>query len=115
MSALFIDAGLLVITAFISPFRADRDQIRERIGDSFIEVYVSTPLEECERRDPKGLYVKAREGRIKDFTGIDSPYEPPVNPQLTIDTSKVEVTAAVDQILKYLENKGYLQVLDPGL
>jgi bifunctional enzyme CysN/CysC len=116
VSALFVDAGLLVITAFISPFRADRNQIRERIGDAqFIEVYVSTPLEECERRDPKGLYVKAREGRIKDFTGIDSPYEPPVNPQLTLDTSKLEVTAAVEQILKYLENKGYLHVSDPGL
>jgi adenylyl-sulfate kinase len=116
VSALFVDAGLLVITAFISPFRADRNQIRARIGDAqFIEVYVSTPLEECERRDPKGLYVKAREGKIRDFTGIDSPYEPPMNPQLSIDTSKLDVTSAVEQILRYLENKGFLHVADPGL
>ncbi len=92
VSALFVDAGLIVITAFISPFRADRNKIRERIGDAqFIEVYLSTSLEECERRDPKGLYVKARAGEIREFTGIDSPYEPPIAPQLTIDTSKQEI------------------------
>jgi adenylyl-sulfate kinase len=116
VSALFVDAGLLVITAFISPYRADRNRIRERIGDAqFIEVYLSTSLEECERRDPKGLYVKAREGKIREFTGIDSPYEPPISPELTIDTSKLAVGAAVDQILKYLENKGFLHQADPGL
>ena len=116
VSALFVDAGLIVITAFISPFRADRNRIRERIGDAqFIEVYLSTSLEECERRDPKGLYVKAREGKIREFTGIDSPYEPPIAPQLTIDTSKLEVGAAVDQIVRYLENKGFLHQADPGL
>jgi bifunctional enzyme CysN/CysC len=116
VSALFVDAGLLVITAFISPFRADRNKIRERIGDAqFIEVYLSTSLEECERRDPKGLYVKAREGKIREFTGIDSPYEPPIAPQITLDTSRLSVGAAVDQILKYLENKGFLHLSDPGL
>ncbi|HET9475044.1 MAG TPA: sulfate adenylyltransferase subunit CysN [Steroidobacteraceae bacterium] len=116
VSALFVDAGLLVITAFISPFRADRDQIRKRIGDAqFIEVYVSTPLEECEKRDTKGLYAKARAGQIRNFTGIDSPYEAPVHPQLTLDTSKVSITAAVDQVLRYLENKGFLHQADPGL
>jgi bifunctional enzyme CysN/CysC len=116
VSALFVDAGLLVITAFISPFRADRNKIRERIGDAqFIEIYLSTSLEECERRDPKGLYVKARAGEIREFTGIDSPYEPPIAPQLTIDTSKQEIGATVDQILKYLENKGFLHQADPGL
>jgi bifunctional enzyme CysN/CysC len=116
VAALFVDAGLIVVTAFISPFRADRNRIRERIGDAqFIEVYVSTSLEECERRDPKGLYVKARAGQIREFTGIDSPYEPPINPQLTIDTSKVAIGAAVDQILRYLENKGFLHQADPGL
>jgi bifunctional enzyme CysN/CysC len=116
VSALFVDAGLIVITAFISPFRADRNRIRERIGDAqFIEVYLSTSLEECERRDPKGLYVKAREGRIRDFTGIDSPYEPPIAPQLTLDTSKLSVGGAVDQIVRYLENKGFLHQADPGL
>ena len=116
VSALFVDAGLLVITAFISPFRADRDQIRKRIGDAqFIEVYISTPLEECEKRDPKGLYVKARAGQIRHFTGIDSPYEAPVNPQLTLDTSKVSISSAVEQVLRYLENKGFLHQADPGL
>jgi bifunctional enzyme CysN/CysC len=116
VSALFVDAGLIVITAFISPFRADRNKIRERIGDAqFVEVYLSTSLEECERRDPKGLYVKARAGEIREFTGIDSPYEPPIAPQLTIDTSKQEIAASIDQILRYLENRGFLHQVDPGL
>jgi bifunctional enzyme CysN/CysC len=108
VAALFVDAGLIVVTAFISPFRADRNRIRERIGDAQF-------VEECERRDPKGLYVKARAGQIREFTGIDSPYEPPINPQLTIDTGKVALGAAVDQILRYLENKGFLNQADPGL
>jgi bifunctional enzyme CysN/CysC len=116
VSALFVDAGLIVITAFISPFRADRNNIRERLGDQkFIEVYLSTSLEDCERRDPKGLYAKARAGQIHEFTGIDSPYEPPIAPQLTLDTSRLDITAAVDQILRYLENKGFLHQSDPGL
>jgi len=116
VSALFVDAGLIVLTAFISPNRSERNRIRERLGDEkFIEIYLSTSLEDCERRDPKGLYAKARAGEIREFTGIDSPYEPPVNPQVSIDTSKLDVAATVDQILKYLENKGFLHVADPGL
>jgi bifunctional enzyme CysN/CysC len=116
VSSLFVDAGLLVITAFISPFRADRNRIRERIGDAqFIEVYLSTSLEDCERRDPKGLYKKARAGQIREFTGIDSPYEPPIAPQITIDTSKQDLGTSVEQILRYLENKGFLHQADPGL
>jgi bifunctional enzyme CysN/CysC len=116
VSALFIDAGLIVLTAFISPIRSERNRIRERIGEEkFIEVYLSTSLEDCEKRDPKGLYVKARAGQIREFTGIDSPYEPPLAPQVTIDTSKVNVAGAVDQIVRYLENKGFLHVVDPGL
>jgi bifunctional enzyme CysN/CysC len=115
VSALFTDAGLIVITAFISPFRADRNKIRERIGKDFIEIYVSTSLEECERRDPKGLYQKARAGKIREFTGIDSPYEPPINPELTIDTGSTDIGAAVDTIVKYLENRGFLHQSDPGL
>jgi bifunctional enzyme CysN/CysC len=116
VSALFVDAGLIVITAFISPLRADRANVRARIGDDqFIEIYLSTSLEECERRDPKGLYVKARAGAIENFTGIDSPYEPPINPQLSIDTGKVDIAGTVDQILKFLENKGFLHQADPGL
>jgi bifunctional enzyme CysN/CysC len=116
VSALFIDAGLIVLTAFISPIRSERTRIRERIGDEkFIEIYLSTSLEECEKRDPKGLYVKARAGEIREFTGIDSPYEPPIAPQVSLDTSKLTVSAAVDQILRYLENKGFLHQADPGL
>jgi len=116
VSALFIDAGLIVLTAFISPIRAERNRIRERIGEEkFIEIYLSTSLEDCEKRDPKGLYVKARAGQIREFTGIDSPYEPPLAPQVTIDTSRVNVAGAVEQILNYLENKGFLHVVDPGL
>jgi bifunctional enzyme CysN/CysC len=116
VSALFIDAGLIVLTAFISPFRAERNRIRERIGeDKFIEIYLSTSLEECEKRDPKGLYGKARAGQIREFTGIDSPYEPPVAPQVSIDTSRVTVEGAVAQILRYLENHGFLHQQDPGL
>ncbi|MDF3022040.1 MAG: adenylyl-sulfate kinase [Steroidobacteraceae bacterium] len=115
VSALFVDAGLIVITAFISPFRSDRNQIRDRIGDNFIEIYLSTSLEECERRDPKGLYQKARAGSIANFTGIDSPYEPPINPQISIDTARTDIGAAVDTIVKYLENKGFLHQADPGL
>src|SRR6185436_5059504 len=116
VSALFIDAGIIVLTAFISPIRAERNRIRERIGDErFIEIYLSTSLEECEKRDPKGLYVKARAGEIREFTGIDSPYEPPIAPQVSIDTSKTTVDATVGQILRYLENKGFLHQADPGL
>jgi adenylyl-sulfate kinase len=116
VSALFVDAGLIVLTAFISPIRADRSRVRERLGDEkFIEIYLSTPIEACEKRDPKGLYVKARAGEIREFTGIDSPYEPPINPQITIDTSNVDLAKAVDQILKFLENKGFLHQADPGL
>jgi adenylylsulfate kinase len=116
VSALFVDAGLIVITAFISPFRSDRNRIRERIGSAnFIEIYLSTSLEVCERRDPKGLYRKARAGEIREFTGIDSPYEPPLAPQLTIDTSKVDMTEAVETILRYLENEGFLHQRDPAL
>lgn len=89
VSNLMLDAGLIVIAAFISPFRAERDMARKLIGtDHFIEVYVNTPLEVCEARDPKGLYKKARAGIIANMTGINSAYEAPLAPELTIDTSK---------------------------
>jgi len=104
VAKLFIDAGLIVITAFISPFRSDRDLARSVIGDdSFIEVFVDTPLAECERRDPKGLYGKARQGLIKNFTGIDSVYEAPENPHIKIDTTSEPLTDSVGRILKYIE------------
>ena len=101
---LFMDAGLIVITSFISPFHRDRALARSVIGDeSFIEVYINTPLSECERRDPKGLYSKARQGLIKNFTGIDSPYEPPDSPQITIDTLTHSVNDGVDAVMAFLE------------
>jgi adenylyl-sulfate kinase len=115
VSSLFVDAGLLVITAFISPFRADRDSIRARIGDAqFIEVYLSTSLEECERRDPKGLYAKARCGDIKYMTGIDDPYEPPEDADLAIDTSELPVQDAIMTVLRHLGANGWIEPRQPA-
>lgn len=108
VSKLMNDAGLIVLTSFISPYRLDRRNAKEIIGDNFVEVYVSTPLEECERRDVKGLYKAARAGELSDFTGITSPYEEPENPDIVVDTSKNEVGECVEIILqalgKFLEN-----------
>lgn len=100
VAALMNDAGLIVITAFISPFRADRATARKIIGpERFMEVYLNAPLSVCEDRDPKGLYKKARAGKIPDFTGIDSPYEAPEMPDLVVETDKLTVESAVDAIL----------------
>lgn len=103
VSKLMNDAGLIVITSFISPYRADRRNARKIIGDSFAEVYVSTPLKECEKRDVKGLYKAAKEGRISDFTGITSPYEVPENPEVVVDTCQRTVEECVQQILEELK------------
>lgn len=103
VAKLMNDAGLIVITAFISPFARDRESAREIIGEDFIEIYVSTPIEECERRDVKGLYKKARAGELPNFTGISSPYEVPLNPQITISTSDCKLTESVDYLMKMLE------------
>ena len=104
VSKLMNDAGLIVLTAFISPYRSDRRRARDIVGtDDFIEIYVSTPLEECERRDVKGLYQKARAGEIPNFTGINSPYEAPENPEITIDTSKYSLEDATEIVLNALE------------
>lgn len=104
VSKLMNDAGLIVLTSFISPYISDRQSARQIIGEgSFVEVYVSTPLEECEKRDVKGLYKKARAGEIPNFTGISSPYEPPVNPEIEIDTSKISLDEAVDIIIERLK------------
>ncbi|WP_415844502.1 adenylyl-sulfate kinase [Stutzerimonas zhaodongensis] len=106
LGRLFVDAGLIVITAFISPFRADRELARTIIGDdAFIEVFVDTPLDECERRDPKGLYGKARAGLIKNFTGIDSAYEAPLNPDIRLETLGRSLPEVVSQILDYLDHQ----------
>jgi adenylyl-sulfate kinase len=103
VAKLMVDAGLIVITAFISPYRADRDSVRALFpAGSFWEVYVSCPLPVCMQRDPKGLYRKALKGEISDFTGVDSPYEEPLAPEMRVDTEKMSVAECVQQILAQL-------------
>ena len=100
VAKLMVDAGLVVITAFISPFRADRDAARALFEDGeFVEVFADAPLEECEKRDPKGLYKKARAGEIKEFTGIDSPYEAPANAEVVINTAENDIGECVRQLI----------------
>lgn len=109
VSKLMVDAGLITLTAFISPYKADREKVRELLDDDeFIEIYMKASVETCEERDPKGLYKKARAGEIKGFTGIDAPYEEPENAEVTIETDKQTVEEAVDRIINYLKEKGYL-------
>jgi bifunctional enzyme CysN/CysC len=103
VASLMADAGLVVLTSFISPFRAERELARDRIGDRFIEVHVDVPLAVAEERDPKGLYAKARAGDLANFTGIDSPYEAPEEPNLVIDTSALTVEQAADAVLEVLD------------
>ncbi len=111
VSRLFVDAGIMTLAAFISPFQQERDKIRGLFSDKeFIEIYVKASVETCENRDPKGLYAKARKGEIRQFTGIDSPYESPVSPELTIDTEKETIEEAVQSIKSYLVKNGYLNV-----
>jgi bifunctional enzyme CysN/CysC len=110
VAKLFVDAGLIVVTAFISPFRSDRRLVRDLVGQGeFVEVYLSTPLEVCEQRDPKGLYAKAREGKISNFTGVTSPYEAPEAAEIVIDSSKFSVPECVDKVIRYLEAQGRLK------
>lgn len=109
VAKLMVDAGLITLTAFISPYKEDREKVRELLDeDEFIEVYMKASVETCEKRDPKGLYKKARAGEIKGFTGIDAPYEEPENAELTIETDKQTVEEAVDRIINYLKEKRYL-------
>lgn len=109
VSKLFVDSGLLVLTAFISPFVSDRQQVRDQIsGNQFIEIFIDTPISVCESRDPKGLYKKARSGEIKHFTGIDSDYEIPLNPEIHVQTAIYSIEECAEQVIKYLENNGYL-------
>ena len=106
MSRLFVDAGMIVISAFISPFRSERQLARDLLEEGeFIEVYVKAPLDVCEQRDPKGLYKKARRGEIKNFTGIDSPYEEPETPELALDNATHTVEENVAIIIEYLKSK----------
>jgi len=106
VSKLMLDAGIIVLSAFISPFKADRDQVKKIVGDAnYIEVFVDTPLEVCEQRDVKGLYKKARAGEVKNFTGISSPYERPENPDVIIPTDRMSVDESLDLLLKTVEPK----------
>ncbi len=106
VSKLMADAGLITLVSFISPYRAERDMARSLMPEGdFIEIYVSTSLEEAEKRDPKGLYKKAREGKLKNFTGIDSPYEAPENPELTLDTERHSAEELADQVVRFLEER----------
>ena len=103
VAKLFADAGIICITAFISPYRSDRELVRKLVeSDQFIEVYVNAPLEVCEKRDPKGLYAKARANEIKEFTGISAPYEAPEHPELELHTDKLTTVESVARILEYL-------------
>ncbi|HNP66990.1 MAG TPA: adenylyl-sulfate kinase [Aequorivita sp.] len=106
VSNLMINAGLVVLASFVSPYREDRENVKRIVGyDNFVEVFVNTPIEECERRDVKGLYAKARAGEIQNFTGVNAPYEAPMVPDIEIDTTKVSVEEAVAIILKTIKKK----------
>ncbi|MGG3739455.1 adenylyl-sulfate kinase [Aeribacillus pallidus] len=110
VSKLMVDAGIVTLTAFISPYREDRDMVRQLLGENeFVEIYVKCSLEECEKRDPKDLYKKARAGEIKGFTGIDDPYEEPENPELIVETDKQTLEESVQQVLSYLKENGYIK------
>ena len=111
ISKLYCDTGIIALSSFISPYREDRNDVRklhEEAGYNFIEIFVDCSLEEVEKRDPKGLYKKARAGEIKNFTGIDAPYEAPLNPEIHLHTDKMTVDEEVEIILNYLQEQRYL-------
>lgn len=105
---LFVDAGIMATTAFISPYRKDRDYAREIIPGRFIEVFVNASVETCEKRDPKGLYKKARSGEIPEFTGISAPYEEPLNAEIVLDADNMTIEEEVEFVLNYLKEHGYV-------
>jgi bifunctional enzyme CysN/CysC len=110
-----VDAGLIVLVSFISPFRAERQMARDRVDEGeFIEVFVDTPLAVAEARDPKGLFKKARRGELFNFTGVDSPYEPPANPEMRIDTTRTAPEEAADAVIELVHQLGHSQP-KPGL
>ena len=111
VAKLFTDCGVITMTSFISPYRKDRDAVRDLHVEAnlpFIEIHVATPIATCEQRDPKGLYKKARAGVLKGFTGVDDPYEPPLQPELTIDATNVSPQDAAAQLINYLQSQGIL-------
>jgi len=109
LSKLMVDAGLIVLAAFISPYREDREYIEESFnGDNFLEIYVKCSVDECERRDPKGNYKKAKAGIIKDYTGVSAPFEEPENPDIVIDTEKLDLESSVSKVLELLNKKNLI-------
>ena len=108
VAAMFCDAGIISLVTFISPFKKDRQKARDLVGENYIEVFVKTSLETAEKRDPKGLYKKARKGEIKNFTGIDSPYEEPQNPEIVLDTEKYSAPESALKVFAYLRNKKFV-------
>ncbi len=108
VSKLFVDAGIITLTAFISPLRRDRNRVRQLLGSRFVEVFVDCSLEVCESRDPKGLYKRARTGEIKEFTGIDSPYEKPENPEIIVCTDIKSAGECAEEIISYLAANAFL-------
>ena len=108
VAKLFWDANLITLVSFISPFRAERRMARDLIGSDFVEVFVDASLDVCEQRDPKGLYKKARQGLISDFTGISSPYEKPEHPEVVLKTGEESLEASVEKVLEYLRGKGFI-------
>ncbi len=117
IAKLFVDSSVIALTSFISPYRDDRDQVRALHAESdmpFIEVFVDCALEEAEKRDPKGLYKKARAGEIKNFTGIDDPYEAPSNPEIHLHTDQMTLTEEVEILINYLEAHGFLASAKAG-
>lgn len=109
VARLFADAGLIVLTAFISPFRADRDQVRARLPENtFLEIFVDCPLDVCEQRDPKGLYRRARSGELAAFTGISSPYEPPLNPEIVVPTAQLDPDTCARRVIAALQQRRIL-------
>jgi adenylylsulfate kinase len=112
VARLFVNAGLVVLTSFISPFREDRSSVRSLFSKgTFFEIYVRCPLDLCESRDPKGLYARARKGEITEFTGIDSPYEEPENPELVLDTSELPLEDCAGRIMEILESSGIIKAV----
>jgi adenylyl-sulfate kinase len=109
VSKLFVEAGLIVLVSFISPFWSEREMARKQLEDGeFVEIFIDTPIALCEKRDPKGLYQKARAGKIANFTGIDSPYEPPLKPDIRIETADLSIDAAASEIIAYLRDQGII-------
>jgi len=113
VSKLFLDAGIITLTAFISPFKSDRSLVRKLFEEGdFLEVFIDSSLEVCECRDPKGMYAKARNGEIKNFTGISSPYENPENPEIHVINNNISLDEAADQIINYLVQNNYIEIGD---